>query len=216
MDWEPYMLFGDVKKWENGEYIYLGGHGQAPYYQTKSSLEAITHINAVDFSHKFIQQFTGLPVTEDEIMKKNLCILNHNFFPALALKVKGSNTSSNKSYMSHIAELTRKVIALLISFYNPTFVLGTRDLLGSDNPESPIPNFNWYREPIDRSGEEWEKIKILDRKILLGERIPMGRNVCVGIKDETGCIWIGYAHFSRGFWKGKRGEAIIRWITTNH
>ena len=215
MDWEPYMLYGDVKKWENGEYFYLGGHDQASYYQTKLSLEAITHINAVDFSHKFIQQFKGLAVTEEEVMKKNLCILNHNFFPALALNPDEANKSSNKNYMTEIAELTRKVNALLITFYRPTLVLGTRNFLGGDNLESPIPNFNWYREAVDRTGEEWQKIKILGRTIMIGERIPLGRNVCVGLKDDSGCVWIGYAHFSRGFWKNKKGEAIIKWIIKN-
>lgn len=66
--------------------IYLGDHDQSFFYQTKSSLEAITHINAIDFCHKFIQQFTGLKVNEDGIMKKNLCMLNHNFFSCFGLE----------------------------------------------------------------------------------------------------------------------------------
>lgn len=111
--------------------------------------------------------------------------------------------------MVEIAGLTRKVIALLITFYRPTLVLGIRNLLGGIHPKSPIPNFNWYKKAIIRTGKEWQKIRILGKPILIGERITLGRNVCVGLKDGTGYVWTGYAHFSRGFWKDKKGEAII-------
>ena len=208
VDEEPYVLRKDHEELKEEKRSYLGGNKQNEHFPVFDSLEARTHQNTVGFCDKLLTEIQG-DETKDNIMKTNLCILENNFFPALAL---AGNVSSNGTIMKEWANLFSELLRELMKFYEPNIVLGQRDNLGYCSPVySGIFNQALGGTDVFRQDENSNQ-SLIGRKIASAERINTGKIRCSGIMDEKGTLWIGYTYFSRNFWSGYRGDNIIRWI----
>lgn len=205
VDWEAYSLDGEYTDIKNGIRNYFGGHKQAPEFPDYNSLEADTHTNAVDFCNRLLcKEDTAKDKTET--MMNHICILEHNFFPALL------NKSSDPNLIYKWAELFSEILRELLLFYEPHIVLGHRNYLGVIS----VLDYAIFNQALDGWNNFREKHSdqsVLGREIVAADKIHTGRYKCAGIKDEKGTIWIGYVHFSRNFWKGYRGKNIIYSIT---
>lgn len=222
VDWEPYVLDGDLEKLRKGEISYLGGRKQEEDFPTYKRLEAPTHTIAVDFCQKLLSKFsTELP--NDEVMGLSMCILEHNFFPALAFS---QNISSDKDIVQKIwTPWTKEILSLLLQFYNGRINIGSRNNLnylcsGHDAL------FNVARDDYNTAAFEGESTESLSSKCpdaaIIGRKIKrswfnhkLGGKGASALLDDNGCLWIGYVHFAsrRGDqWSPTDQKELAAWI----
>lgn len=207
VDEEAYVLTGEYEEFQKGKRAFLGGNKQNEDFPNYDSLEAPTHQNTINFCNQLMEDIHHRE-NKDYTMKNNLCILENNFFPALALNEK---VSSIPCIISKWAKLFSQILRELLKFYDPKIVLGQRANLGYASPYySGI--FNQALGGLDVFRRENNKQSLLGRKIEFAERINTGKNKCSGIIDEKGTIWIGYTYFSRNYWSGYKGGNIITWL----
>jgi hypothetical protein len=210
VSWEAYVLWGEYQEYKLGECSCLGGHKQNEEFTDYSEM-AKTNKNFVDFCTKLLLNRDCSDDDKRNIMANNLCVLQHNFFPALALN---GETKSNRSLIEKWSKIFVPILRGLLEFYEPTIVLGHRDFLGFVSEV----NSGIFNQALD--GTENFKSKHFDqsligRKIEIAERVRTGRNKCGAIVDSKSTIWIGYLHFSRNGWSGDKGDNIIDWIKSH-
>lgn len=219
VDWEPYMLSSELESYRAKELPQIGGHLQAKEFPTYDKLEAETHTKAVDFCKLLMTKFS-VDKTNDEIMRDHMCILEHNFFPALAFK---NNLRSKQSYIKKFAEWNNDILSSLLSFYDGDIVIGHRDLLGYVGSYSGMFNVALCKSNPDFNGESTEILlngypnaTIIGRKIIRSWfNHNLGGKGASALLDEKGKLWVGYVHFQsrRGDqWSAKDQEEMASWI----
>lgn len=220
VEWEPYMLRGELEKYRAGEIPQLGGHLQAKEFSTYDKLEAQTHIVAVDFCQLLMSKFSVYK-TKDEIMHDHMCILEHNYFPALAFT---NNSSSKKSYMNKFAEWNKDILSSFLDFYEGDIIIGHMNMLGYlCFPYSGL--FNVARQDGNKEseGESTDKLlSVYPEASITGHKITrswfnhnLGGNGASALLDEKGKLWVGYVHFKsrRGDqWSRQDQEEMASWI----
>lgn len=122
---EPYMQSGDLDKYKNGEYRYLGGHDQAKeyadYFRKYKNLGNSTFDNLIKFTRTILLSLGKiLENTTDEDILGHICILEANHFPGLAFK----STNSNDGLIRKWAEKNVMILKELIDFYQPNILIG--------------------------------------------------------------------------------------------
>lgn len=219
VDWEPFMLVGELEKYRAGEILQLGGHLQAKEFPTYDKLEANTHRIAVDFCKHLMSKFS-VDKTKDEIMQDHMCILEHNFFPALAFT---NNCSSNQSHMKKFSEWNKDILSFLLDFYEGDIIIGHRDFMGHICSYGGMFNAALWKDNPDSEGESTEiLLQGRHNATIIGRRIirswfnhNLGGKGASAILDEKGKLWIGYVHFQsrRGDqWSLDDQEELASWI----
>lgn len=220
VDWEPYMLRGELEKYRTGKIPQLGGHLQAKEFSTYDKLEAQTHIVAVDFCQLLMSKFSVYK-TKDEIMHDHMCILEHNYFPALAFT---NNSCSEKSYMKKFAEWNKDILSSFLDFYAGDIIIGHVNMLGYLC--FPYPGLlKVARQDGNKESEGESTDKLLSaypEASITGHKITrswfnhnLGGNGASALLDEKGKLWVGYVHFKsrRGDqWSHQDQEEMASWL----
>lgn len=196
VDFEAYSLEGEYNKFKNGIKNYFGGHKQAKDFPSYDSLEAPTHTIAVDFCNRLLHK-EDVPEDKTNTMTDHLCILEHNFFPALALM---GNKSSNRSLIDKLAKLFAEIHRELLIFYEPRIVLGNRDCMGYLCSYNGLFNVALLDGVKDLEGESSDHLlKSYPDASIIGHKVicswynhALGGKGASAILDENGTLWIGY------------------------
>lgn len=221
VDWEPYTLNGDLEKLDIGKLSFLGGKKQDIDFSTYNSFEAPTHKIAVDFCQQLLSKYS-LDLSKDEVMQSTMCILQHNFFPALAFS---GNTSSDKDLVQKTWSVWNKeLLSYLLHFYSGKIIIGNRDNLNYlCTPYDGLFNVAIKDGNIESEGESTESLlskysdaAIIGRKIIQSWfNHKLGGKGASALLDECGTIWIGYVHCAsrRGDqWTSVDQEELASWI----
>ena len=219
VDWEPYMRSGELEKYRTGKIPQLGGHLQAKEFSTYDKLEAQTHIVAVDFCQLLMSKFSVYK-TKDEIMQDYLCILEHNFFPALAFQ---SSSKSNENLIWKWADWNNDILSSLLEFYDGDIVIGHKNCLGYVCSYNGLFNAALWKSNSASEGESTDILlkgrpdaTIVGRKIIRAWfNHNLGGEGASALLDDKGTLWVGYVHFQsrRGDqWSLQDQEEMASWI----
>lgn len=221
LDWEPYMLKGDLTKFRAKDIPQLGKRDQAKEFPTYEKLEAYTHIKAVDFSKLLLSKFS-IELSEDEVMQNHMCILEHNFFPALAL---AGNTRSTKKYINTFSSWNSNLLLQSLKFYTGNIVIGTREYLNYLCSYNGLFKVAFSEDKTVPEGEstsyllaegKYPTATIIGRKVIRSWfNYKLGGIGATALLDETGCLWIGYVHLMsrrKDQWSQEDQDELASWI----
>lgn len=219
---ESYMLREELEKYRAKEIAQLGGHDQSKEFPTYDSIEAPTIYHAVDLIQLLLSK-QSIIESKDEIMPHHLCVLEHNFFPALAFN---GNRISNISHIKTWAKEYKDILTLLLNFYEGSdgnVIIGHRDHLGYLCSYDGLFNVALSDGEKCLEGEStgalleaYPDASIVGRKIVRSWfNHQLGGKGASALLDEKGTLWIGYV--SPSSWRGDQWSAddqkiLATWI----
>ncbi len=224
IDFEAYSEYGEYEEYQNGSRTFLGGHLQAIEFSDYNEL-AQAHKTSVDICNR-MRKKKDTPSDKTETMRDCLCILEHNFFPALALT--GIKRSDKPSRLYRWANLFTEILSELLKFYEGDIILGEYGYLstlatGDDSAKQHL--FNYLKT---KSYEQLKSNNGYPTARMLGATIEDSDNEEIFyttqrgetkskrvsmIRDGARRNWYACPHPSNPVWKNEEfKQNFVKWI----